>query len=386
MRSVEEILGHAAISRIREPIEQARGLPRIAYTGQEFYDLEQARLFPRAWMGVAFGHQIPEPGDAVPIECAGVPLILLRDTNGSIRAFHNVCRHRASLILRAAPCKPIKTLQCPYHSWTYGLDGTLKATPFWDGDKKPKDWNFDPVDNGLIPVATGVWLDLIFVNLDGQAEPFEDFIRPLSLMLSSYDLGSLKSGGSRNWMFAANWKLAVDNWEMFHEPWVHADSIPMRVDARGGKKRFRDVDEGCYYGYVIPTAWQDELKYGLPLIPGMDADKSAAANYIIAIWPNTAIVLKANHMAAWFYQPKGVASSEFKATFLFHGDGAVAPQHDKGRQDVAARWVGVIEEDIGIFESQQLGRASGVSDDVRFSPYWEVYIHMFQNRVLDAVS
>lgn len=370
---------------MREPIEQACGLPGIAYTGQAFYDLERERLFPRAWMGVAFGHQIPEPGDAVPIDCAGVPLILLRDENGAVRAFHNVCRHRAALVLRA-PCKALKTLQCPYHAWTYGLDGALEATPFWDGRKKPKDRNFDPADNGLVPVATGVWLDLIFVNLDGQAKPFEDFIRPLTAMLSIYDLSALASGGARNWTFEANWKLAVDNWEMFHEPWVHAGLLPMRVDARSARKWFRDVDEGCYYGYITPTtACQDELKYGLPLIPGMDVDETSAS-YIIAIWPNTAFVLKANHMAAWLYLPQGPTRSEFKATWLFHGDGAVAPRHDKPRQNVAARWTRVVGEDIGIFESQQLARASRVADEVKFSPYWEAYIHMFQNRVLDAVS
>ena len=385
MRSVEEILGPEAIRRVRGPLEHAFGLPGTAYTGQAFYDLEQAKLFPGAWTGAAFGHQIPEPGDAVPIDCAGVPLILLRDENGAVRAFHNVCRHRAALIL-PAPCTALKTRQCPYHAWTYGLDGALQATPFWDGHKKPKSRNFDPAANGLVPVATGVWLDLIFVNLDGRAEPFEDFIRPLSAMLSIYDLSASASGGARNWLFDANWKLAVDNWEMFHEPWVHAGLIPLRVDARSGKKWFKDVDEGCYYGYVTPTtSWQDELKYGLPIIPGMDADETSAS-YIIAVWPNTAFVLKANHMAAWLYLPQRPARSELKATWLFHGDGAVGADHADARRDVTARWSRVIGEEIGIFESQHRARASRVADEVRFSPYWEAYIHMFQNRVLDAVS
>jgi choline monooxygenase len=385
MQSVEDILGKEAIGRVRAPVEQATGLPGIAYTGQAFYDLERDRLFPRAWMGVGFAHQIPAPGDAVPIECAGVPLILLRDGDGAIRVYHNVCRHRAALVLDA-PCKALKTLQCPYHAWTYDLDGALVATPFWDGHKRPKDRNFDPADNALVPIATGVWLDLVFVNLGGQAAPFEDFIRPLASKLALYDLSALASGGARIWTFEANWKLAVDNWEMFHEPWVNAGVLPLRVDARSGEKWFADIAEGCYYGYVTPTtSWQDELKYGLPLIPGMDVDETSAS-YIIAIWPNVAFVLKANYMAAWIYLPQGPARSEFKATFLFHDDGAVHPQYAKARQDVAERWTRVVGEDIGIFESQHRARASLVADAVKFSPYWEAYIHMIQNRVLDAVS
>jgi hypothetical protein len=117
----------------------------------------------------------------------------------------------------------------------------------------------------------------------------------------------------------------------------------------------------------------------------VDAHETSAS-YIVAVWPNTAFVLKANHMAAWLYLPQRPARSEPKATWLFHGDGAVGTDHADARRDVAAHWSRVIGEDIGIFESQHRARASRVADEVRFSPYWETYIHVFHNRVLDAVS
>ncbi len=121
-RTVVEILGKEAIIKLRRPVAEARGLPGAAYTSEEFYQLEQERLFPRTWMGVAFAHEIPDPGDAIPVTVAGLPVILLRDKKGEIRAFHNVCRHRAALVLRE-PEKGLSNLRCPYHAWTYGLDG-----------------------------------------------------------------------------------------------------------------------------------------------------------------------------------------------------------------------------------------------------------------------
>ena len=120
-RSVSEILGEDAIARIRRPIAQAGGLPRQAYTSQEFFDLERERLFPRVWFGIGFTSDVPDPGDAIPLMVAGLPIILCRGKDGQLRAFHNVCRHRAALVLEK-PAKGINILRCPYHAWAWDLD------------------------------------------------------------------------------------------------------------------------------------------------------------------------------------------------------------------------------------------------------------------------
>ena len=176
--SVEDVLGKEAIKNLRMPIETARGLPAAAYTGEAFFELERTRLFPRTWISVAFAHEVPKPGDAVPITAAGVPLILLRDAAGRVRVFHNVCPHRASTVLRE-PVSGQKRLQCPYHCWTFELDGRLVATPYWDGTKDARDAGLDREARGLVPVSTGVWHGTVFVNLDGKAPPFEEYMRPL---------------------------------------------------------------------------------------------------------------------------------------------------------------------------------------------------------------
>ena len=178
-RSVVELLGEDAIERIRLPVSQAGGLPRQAYTSQEFFELERERLFPRVWVGVGFTSDVAEPGDAVPLLVAGLPIILCRGKDGQIRAFHNVCRHRAAMVLEK-PAKGLNVLRCPYHAWAWDLQGSLKAMPYFDGTPDSRDCGLDWGANGLVPIRTGVWYHWVFVNLDGSAPPLEDYLAPMN--------------------------------------------------------------------------------------------------------------------------------------------------------------------------------------------------------------
>src|SRR5690606_62375 len=145
-----------AIDRIRLPIEQAGGLPRQAYTSQELFELERERLFPRVWLGIGFTNDVPEPGAAVPMVVAGVPIILGRGKDGTIRAFHKVCRHRAAMVLEK-PAKGTNVLRCPYHAWAWDLEGKLRAMPYFDGTPDGRGCHLDFEKNGLVPVRVGVW-------------------------------------------------------------------------------------------------------------------------------------------------------------------------------------------------------------------------------------
>ena len=149
--------------------------------------------FPRTWTGAAFEADVPAPGDAIPVSVAGVPIIILRDESGTVRAFHNVCRHRATLVL-TEPCRRLRQLQCPYHAWTYGLDGALRATPFWDGTAKSERQPVDADRNGLVPVRCGVWNHVIFVNLADNAAPLEEYLAPMAAEFSHLDMAALRCG------------------------------------------------------------------------------------------------------------------------------------------------------------------------------------------------
>ena len=125
LRRVKELLGEEGFAKTFAPIEEASGLPNTAYWSDEWLALEQEHCFRRSWVFAGAAAELPEPGDMKPIEIGGAPLIILRDQDGQIRALHNVCRHRGAKLV-TEPCRK-PTLTCPYHAWSYGLNGKLRA-------------------------------------------------------------------------------------------------------------------------------------------------------------------------------------------------------------------------------------------------------------------
>ena len=157
----------------------AHGLTSTAYTNEAFFALENERIFPDSWVFAGFVHELAGAGDVAPVTVAGKPVLLVRDAEKQIRAFHNVCRHRC-LKLVDKPGNVGHAIRCPYHSWTYGLEGDLRITPYFGGhDPRAVPDGFDRGEHGLAPVRSATWHDWIFVNLNGAAPPFDDFIAPV---------------------------------------------------------------------------------------------------------------------------------------------------------------------------------------------------------------
>ena len=154
----------------------ARGLPAAAYTDEAFWKLECDTLLSQHWVSAGFAHELADPGDVVPVSVAGKPVLLLRNQQDEIAAFHNVCRHRCLKLIDQAR-NVGKRIRCPYHAWAYDLDGRLCASPHFGGFKRHRPDGFDPAEHGLQPVRVAVWHDWIFVNLGGNAPPFEDYAR-----------------------------------------------------------------------------------------------------------------------------------------------------------------------------------------------------------------
>src|SRR5262249_2060485 len=153
------------------------------------------RLFEAGWACIGFGKDVPHPGDVVPRSLLGRPLILLRNQQGEIRVFHNVCSHRG-VELVAEPCHVTTGLRCPSHSRAYDLEGRLKATPFIGGPGVNRCEGFDKSGHGLKPVRSAVWFDMVFVNVDGQAQDFSDYIAPLAERWSMFDGSLIRHSGS----------------------------------------------------------------------------------------------------------------------------------------------------------------------------------------------
>ncbi len=198
-------------------------LPSMAYTDREFLRLEYRRWLAGTWLFAGRCHEIPNPGDARPVP--GHPFFLVRDKKGEVRAFQNACRHRGHALIDG-PCEGLRRLTCPYHAWSYGLDGHLIGTPHFGGHKVHAVEGFEPGDYGLVPVRCETWHDWIFLNIDGEAPPFADFVAPMANLLTDVDFSKLDhyltiDAGP----LELNWKLAMENtMEPYHVPVVHKDT------------------------------------------------------------------------------------------------------------------------------------------------------------------
>ena len=179
-------------NNVTGPIETALGLPNRANTDDAFLEAERELVLGRGWIAVAFAHDVPAPGDMFPVTTAGQPLLIVRDRNNSIRVYHNVCRHRGTKLVDV-PCTARKRIVCPYHGWTYDLNGTLLVTPHFSG---PHDHSPPTLAEGtqdLVEVRSGVWNHLVMVNLSGDAVSIQEWTACLDDHWAGFEFGHLLS-------------------------------------------------------------------------------------------------------------------------------------------------------------------------------------------------
>ena len=401
LQSAAQILGEENIVKLRQPIAQARGLPTTAYTSQEFFDVEQQQLFPKTWMSVAFTEDIAESGDAMPVTAAGVPIVVLRAQNGEVRAFHNVCRHRATIVLQE-PAKGLKHLQCPYHAWTYGLDGALEATPYFDGTPDASGSHLDKSQHGLVPVQCAVWNHIVFVNLDGKAPPLEEVVQPAVNEYASLDLSDLRLAHRLTWEFDANWKLVFDNWEVYHHVWVHEgvfERMTDEVDIKTGVPYTESIAEGdVMILHVRPDSPRQAVTSEptplptIPLKPGGTPFVGAA----VAILANTSVTTTYQSYQPVIYTPISPSRTRATMAWYYAGDAGSAEKYANERELSLDRWLGktrkfedrggIRSQDFVCMQLQQAARGSVVADDVLFSPTWEVNVRNFQTWLVDRLD
>ena len=204
---------------ISTPLEEARGLPPQAYLSEEFYELELEYLFRRDWICVGREEEVAQTGDYFTMELAGEPLVIVRGADNRLRALSNVCRHRYMQVVRDRG--NAARLSCPYHGWTYQLDGSLMgATNMAESRILDK-------DNCRLPeFKLETWLGFIFVNLDPEAEPLAPRLRELGERLAPYHIDSMRISSMYDEIWEGNWKLTMENnAEAHHHRTLHPDTL-----------------------------------------------------------------------------------------------------------------------------------------------------------------
>ena len=213
-KTVKEIL---AAYNDSAPLSEAYTIPAPWYTDARIAELELRNVFSRTWQAVGRTEQVAKPGHYVTASVAGEPVVVVRGNDDKLRAFFNVCRHHAMTVMNE-PCGQTPHLRCPYHGWTYNLEGELRGITEFDGV-----CNFDRALNGLVPIRVGTWEKFIFVNLDPQAGSLADFLGALVGLAKPLGFGDLKFVERRSYTLDCNWKVYVDNFldGGYHVPHMH---------------------------------------------------------------------------------------------------------------------------------------------------------------------
>ncbi|MBS37050.1 MAG: hypothetical protein CMO26_14140 [Thiotrichales bacterium] len=388
---LETLLGKKALDALTRPTAAASGLPGPAFSSDEFYALECERLFARTWMCAGFGLDIPNPGDAMPVELPGAPLLLVRGNDHQVRAFHNVCRHRGNIVLDK-PCKAASVIACPYHRWTYELTGELRATPHFGGNNVGFEGSgLDKSSLGLKPVRLVAWHDWLFVNLDGGAPPFETYASGLIEHLQGYDFSKISVGAVREFSFRSNWKNVAENFlETYHTHWVHPGLVNRYASVYKSDRDAADAtrtkfQNGTFFTSHLDLPPETEIEtFGLPRITGQPDIWSHRLEYFFQ-FPNLIVFVEPGGVVSIIDYPRSAALTEQRWHLCFAKEAENDTRYDEARMRTLDFWTEVNEEDIGVCETLQRGRASRAMDGGVFSPYWEGESHGFQQLVIESM-
>ena len=360
------------LADVQKPTAQARGLPNAHYTDAACFEEERAALFDNGWAGLAVAAEVPEAGDAVPINFLGVPLLLIRGKDRAVRVFQNICRHRG-MILVDAPRKIEGAIRCPYHSWCYSTQGKLVATPHVGGPGHNTHEDMDRDTLGLIEVRSHIWRDVVWINLSGTAPAFEDAMADVIDRWSDFEQPMYHGGADSQFVLSVNtnWKLAIENYcESYHLPWVHPGLNSYSRLEDHYNIEIEGVTSG--QGTLVYRQLKDDAGKSFADFEALDSKWNAGAEYL-SIYPNVLLGVHRDHAFAIILRPDGPEKTQ-EHVHLYY---ATETTDDGLRQRNAALWKEVFEEDIFVVEGMQRGRKAPGFDGGRFSPAMDGPTHCF---------
>lgn len=341
-------------------LARATTIPASWYTDPRVLELEKRRVFLGTWQVVCHARQVAVPGSYFAGDIAGEPVVVVRGEDGVLRAFSNVCRHRASLV--ASGCGKANVLRCPYHGWSYKLDGRLHGAPEFDGVEA-----WDPADVCLPPMRVENWGPFIFVNADGAAPALGEVLGTIPQEVAGLGcpVDQLHFSARRDYVIACNWKVYVDNYlEGYHLPAAHPSL-------------FRELDYSQYrvdtfrwyssqYAPIRVPRNEEKRQYAEPLADNRALYFWIFPNFMLNVYPDNLssnIIVPLGHdrtltIFEWFTYPEAGGAKDVKPETIAFSDE-------------------IQQEDIRICEAVQRGLSSSFYDKGRFSVRRENGVHHF---------
>ena len=345
------------------PLAEASTIPSEWYVDARIAELERHAVFGRTWQMIGRTDQLRDPGQYVTAEVAGEPIVAVRGGDNVLRAFFNVCRHHAAAVA-TEPAGSASVLRCPYHGWTYSLEGALKGVPEFDGV-----CDFKPGANGLAPVRVETWENFVFVNLDREAPPLRDYLGSLVSRVEPLKLVDLHFFERRTYTLECNWKVYVNNYldGGYHVPHLH--------------KSLNSVLE--YVDYTIETKDRFCLQSSPIRTKGAESKTAAVRQghaYYFWQYPNFILNWYEGVMDTNLVLPLGVDRTLVIFDFYFSDVDEQSVERNRQSVEVGEK---IQHEDVAICESVQRGLHSRAYRSGRLSVRREAGEHLF-HRLLHA--
>lgn len=347
------------------PLEKAWTIPAPWYFDPGIAELERASIFSATWQVVGRADQVHANGQFFTADLAGEPLVVVRGEDGQLRAFYNVCRHHAAAVVTEAQ-GDAKQFRCPYHGWTYGIDGELKGMVEFDGV-----CNFDRAKNGLVPVCVDVWENFVFVNLDGRAGPLRDFLGAVPELVAPLSLSrKLHFFDRRIYTLNCNWKVYVDNYldGGYHVPHAHKG---LNSVIEYTKYTIENFERACLQSSPLSSDPTSEA--------GVAATRQGRAFYLW-LYPNFMINAYDGVMDTNLVLPLGVDRCAVIFDYYFADTTSSAASRNQESIAVSEK---VQDEDMAICDAVQRGLSSRAYVAGRLSVRREAGEHLF-HRLLHA--
>jgi len=341
-----------------------KSLPQKYFVSPEVFAWEQAEIFSKEWLLVGHQSQLRKSGDFFLATIAGESLIVVRDQKSEVRAFYNVCRHRGTRLKEEA-CGHSSAIQCPYHAWTYGLDGRLIGAPHMD--EVP---GFEKADYPLHPVNVGIWEGFIFVNLNepearlrseatarqrsGDFISLERWFAPLAGKFSHWNIPVLRPAKRIEYDVRANWKLMFENYsECYHCPGVH----PQLQKVSPYDSAENDLHEGPFLGgFMKINPGKSMTMSGNACAAFVGEIENLQQVFYYSIFPNMLLSLHPEYVMVHQLWPQSPGRTLIVCGWFFHPDAFA--RKDFKPEDAIEFWDMTNKQDWHVCELSQQGIAS----------------------------
>ncbi|NKB76961.1 MAG: Rieske 2Fe-2S domain-containing protein [Gammaproteobacteria bacterium] len=361
---------------VRKPLLDAQTLPSHCYTSDEFFRREKQRIFSDTWHFVGREDELPESGCVLVVETMVGSALVCRDENGGIRGFINACRHRGTKLKeQSGRCRQ---LVCPYHAWSYGLDGRLRTAPGM-GEVN----NFDPKDFPLQSLKLESVGGFIFISFDANAAALGRWLGDFPDVMQSHHLSDLRCVKRFSFSINANWKFLIENsLEAYHTGTVHQSTLGAQdsesVDTQGQWDALYVLSDETKSIATLPGQTQ-----GLPFIQGLN-EKAKRGTWFTAIYPCTQIVFSQDCVWWLDFKPVNVSQTTLTIGACFPSSTVAMTDFDRQVQPYYDRWTRATAEDNAIAEAQQRGHQLALETAGRYAAT-EHCVHQLNNWVLDQV-